>query len=300
MLRYIISLLLVSFLLSNNYTQDFSFNEKALAKKLKIKSKSMYVDLYSNDTLYYSSNERDLNESCLFDSIGNRIEDYYMSFQGGFYKLNYFYDALGRKVKVETKYYKGDSLSCIDVFEYNECGDLIYEIRKGAWGSIRYVIKYLYNDKHQLIKKINYEKSTIEDEYIYDEHDNLIETIEHSSDGTHHYKHLITYDDTGRIIEAVNLNSDGTVSRVDNFKYNYNGMVIENKSSWKDVKLDDRITFYDYDSLSRIIKFVEIEGKQEIFYTKYFFNESGLLIEKRHLSKDNTIASIYRYVYEYY
>jgi hypothetical protein len=299
MIKYILTFIIITFLIHSCAHEEFKLDEKYLIKKFRIKSRSMYVDMYSDDSLIYSSKEKNFWESCLYDTNGNRTEDYYGGFDGKIYKNVYNYDKFGRKIKAELKPFRGDTIAASSDYEYNDTC-LVSETRKGKNDVIISVTRYFYNKKHLLISKTDSGKYEIKYSYEYDEWGNLVLTTEKNpTEPVHRNKRDIKYDDAGRIMTVTKYDSEGTVDMIENKKYDYRGNVIEKLNTWPGRSLNQRL-LYSYDSLNRVTKFLEYENGKEMFNTSYVYNESGLLIEKRNYDPYGKLGSVYRYVYEYY
>jgi YD repeat-containing protein len=299
MIKYIFTFIIITFLIHSCAHEEFKLDEKYLIKKFEIKSRSMYVDLYRNDSLIYSSKEKSIWDSCLYDTNGNRTEDYYGGFDGKIYKNVYNYDKFGRKIKAETRNFRGDTITASRTYEYDDTC-LVSEIRNGPNNTNISVTRYFYNKKHQLISKIDSGQYEIKYTYEYDEWGNLVMTAEENPlEPVHRNKRDIKYDDAGRIMTVTNYGSEGTVNMVEHNKYDDRGNVIEKLNTWPGRSLNQRL-LYSYDSLNRVTKFLEYENGKEMFNTSYVYNESGLLTEKRNYDPYGKLGSVYRYVYEYY
>ncbi|MEO6695691.1 MAG: hypothetical protein ABIO41_10855 [Ignavibacteria bacterium] len=267
--------------------------EKVLIKKMKIKSKTLMV--YVGGKSF-----KNLGKSCLYDTNGNKAEDYYSTFDGKTYKVNYSYDLNDRLAERKTSVIDGPVTNLVK-YEYDSNDNLIREVWTNSKDTSKLITVYEYDSLNKLIRKINFGRLSIEQKYEYDELENLVNTIENNSfEPVHNYRRILKYDDRNRVIESRNLNSDGTSASVFSYKYDENENILEEHIDWVDMDYPDKKHSYEYDDKNNLIKLIFFEGEEQDSKQIFNYDSNGLLIEKLNFDGKNSLASKFKYLYEYY
>jgi hypothetical protein len=270
--------------------------KKELIRSLKIKSKSLYVYNYINNELI-KHNKKNLAESCLYDTNGNKSEDYYSSFDGKTYKVNYFYNENGLLTQAVQSVLGGSPMN-ITVYFYDNNNNLIKESKASNLDTFDITI-YEYNENNFLIRKISHGEHVITYQYEYDNLGNLVNTIEDNwFEKTHNYSRALIYNNDSMITECKNY-SDMILQSTFSYKYDNRNNLIEENIHWEDMH-KDRKSVYGYNENGNVTSYVNYEGIEKIFNSRFIYDSNGLLIEKINLDTNDKVSSIYKYVYEYY
>ncbi|MEO8513046.1 MAG: hypothetical protein ABI543_05780 [Ignavibacteria bacterium] len=270
--------------------------KKELIKSLKIRSKSAYVYVRINNKLI-EPKSKNYAESCLFDSNGNKSEDYYSFFDGKTYKMNYFYNKNGSLSQVVRSILNGKEVDVTNYY-YDDNNNLIKESASSGDKMFKNITTYEYDVNNILIKKISHGDHEIIYQYEYDSFGNLINTIENNwFEKTHNYSSKLTYNADSMVTECRNF-SDGILQSTFTYKYINKINIIEQNIHWEEMHKDQK-SIYKYDEKGNVITSKSYEGDSMIFNSRFKYDLNGLLIEKINLDSNDNEASIYKYIYEY-
>ena len=170
------------------------------------------------------------------------------------YRTRYKYNEKGMLIEGVGEYENGEGPGYSEKLSYNEKGQLAQtETQSEAGFSI---LKFEYNDKGQLIKRVGYTEGANVGgitEYSYDENGNCTQTVMQSYFGTdtdsykneqpyHIEKATHVYDGDGRHEKTVSSYGDESITYTAN--YNANGLPTEIKSVTSDGF--DNVTRFEY------------------------------------------------------
>jgi hypothetical protein len=125
----------------------------------------------------------------------------------------YYYDGDGNVKRKEIKKIPGYDISDEEFdYKYDEKNRLVEEVSLDGKRYNR--TTYAYNDKDQLVRRVEYNERggvTYETDYVYDELDNLsLETSAYRGNSTFCYSYLYEYDDQGNWINKRSLSNNKT------------------------------------------------------------------------------------------
>jgi hypothetical protein len=217
-----------------NFTKTFDHNGNVIAE------------------IYYQSGSVDQKLSYKYDNNDNQVE--YVNYKGDeskvMFKQNITYDNSGRKIREER--YNGTDYQII---KYNYQNNKLSEIvRSDVFGNIEH--KRIFNYSGDICTINIYDgKSNQEGKIIntYDNHDNIIESVEYDAKGTVKEKYVYKF--------AQNLMQEKTKYVLGNFIYKEE---------------------YKYDNNNNLIKVVKEEPKGKTFVNNiYKYDSEGKLIEEQ-------------------
>lgn len=175
-------------------------------------------------------------------------------------------------------YYLGENLSARA--RYQRFKEIEGDVHKFANEKIekegKIAFLYGFDMRGNVIKEQVYqnkkEKTKSDLEYVYNNDDVLIESIEFDSKGKIKIKCKYVYDENGRLIERLKNKSSGKLSS--HIKYKYDAQNFKIEEEW----FNQKGTIY--------------EDK------KFEYDKNGNLIEETHYNDDNSIGEHYKYKYD--
>lgn len=277
-----------------NYKYD-----KGKPKKEGYKNYTKKFDHNGNiiEEVYYQSGNVDQKLSYKYDNNDNKIE--YVNYQGDetkvMFKQNITYDNSGRKIREER--YNGTDYQIIKYnYENNKLSEII---RSDIYGNTEH--KRIFNYQGDICTIHIYDgKSNQVGKIIntYDNHDNIIESIEYDAKGDIKEKYLYTFTN--------NLMKEKTKYVLGNFIYKEEYLYDQNKNLIKVVKEEpEGHTFvnniYTYDSDGNLIEEQWYDNNPNENSSKTYFYDSKGLIEKIEVYYALYKYRIqYKYEYTYY
>lgn len=323
----ILAVIISSFFISNCTSQDFTFNEKALVKKLKIKSKSMYYDLYGDNNNFIVFHHPDIDGYSVFDTAGNKTEDYSPDFNGPYRKNNYYYDTKGNCIQTIRKTMYGDTIIYTREYEFDSLNNLICERFIKPNDTSNYKTTYEYNEQNKLAVRTAYGSSIYKQVYEYDILGNLINTTDDNVytrpyNFIKKYKYdfagriiesdYITiggkewsvksnrYDEQGRLLQSDLTNYDGRFETSDTYEYDKNGRKTKETNVRKYDRTEKRSYIYSYFDDGKLGQLIKYESDEMLSCMDFDYYENGLIKSNYDYDKNNKLHMVHGYVYEYY
>jgi len=245
--------------------------EKGKPKKDGYKNYSKKYDHNGNliEEVYYQSGNIDQKLSYKYDDKDNQVE--YANYKGDegelLFKQNITYDNSGKKIREER--FNGMEYQII---KYAYDGDKVSEIiRSDIYGDIEQ--KRIFNYTGQICTVSIFDNQSKNIGKIinkYDNHGNIIESIEYDENGGLKEKYDYTFDEN-------NLLKEKTKHAGSNFIYQ---------------------EFYEYDSKNQLVKVIKEEPKgKKVTSNIYTYDSSGKLIEEQWYDNHPTENSKKNYYY---
>lgn len=242
LIKYFLTILITTFVWSCNLESPLINNNKTLIIKSETKWKISTEEekkLYKIFLKEYQSNGK-LSKVTEFLQTGNIKSLTQFSYQ------NYIsYE--------ETKFYNGDnSVDSIqtNIYVHNLIGEIERKISLSKDGDTSCIIEYSYDQKGNLIKKVQKDlishSSIVTDiQYFYNNEGNIIgRVINPNLNGTYESRDSIAYQSEGVKIELYNYDREGNINIIYTYYYNKFGKIYKEFQSTKDGKI---IGKYEYE-----------------------------------------------------
>ncbi|MBQ9608754.1 MAG: hypothetical protein IJV15_04820 [Lachnospiraceae bacterium] len=249
------------------------------------------VKTLKKETVYHSDGS--LQEITEYDKNGNEIKNSYYNDSVWFeYNHIYEFDQNGNKIK-EIKYNPDGSIQEITEYDFN--GNKTKYIPYND-GSISYSEEYEYDPHGNLTKSVTYNSDGSLSYYYTYEYDNekMVKSTQHNTDGSILYYYTYEYDENDNEIKNTCFKADNSTSYMYTYTYEYdkNGNIIKKITSGPNGTIEE-IMEYDADGNITYHK-IDISNH----YIKYKYDDDGDIIEYTIYNiEDDLILSYTKYEY---